>query len=133
MHLVYPAIFHREEDSYWVEFPDLEGCQSFGDTLDETVLNAKEALEGYAMTLLEQGSKLPSPSDICTIAYHNEAGKIFTSLVECNLSNNMTKCRAVKKTLTIPSWLNDMAIKEGINFSNVLQNALLAKLQLGEK
>ena len=51
MLFLYPAVFHQEEDSYWVEFPDLEGCQSFGDTLNETMENAQEALSAYLLTL----------------------------------------------------------------------------------
>lgn len=41
MKLAYPAIFHNEDNSYWVEFPDLVGCNTFGDTLNETLFNAK--------------------------------------------------------------------------------------------
>ena len=47
MKAIYPAIFHKENESYWVEFPDLPGCHTFGDTLAETVDNAKEALSLY--------------------------------------------------------------------------------------
>ncbi len=130
MNLIYPAIFHKEDNAYWVEFPDLEGCQSFGDTLTETVLNAKEALEGYAITLLEEGHKLPAPSDITNIACDKNS---FSTLVECDITNHLTKCRAVKKTLTIPSWLNDMAVSEGVNFSGILQNALMEYLHLNQK
>lgn len=61
MMFVYPAIFHQEEGAYWVEFPDLPGCQSFGDTLNETMAGAQEALEAYVLTLLEQGKKLLPP------------------------------------------------------------------------
>lgn len=62
MTLVYPAIFHEEDGSFWVEFPDLEGCQSFGDTIAETMEGAKEALAGYAAVLLEEGKPLPTPT-----------------------------------------------------------------------
>jgi len=65
--LIYPGIFYKEDNSYWVEFPDLEGCQSFGDTLEEIYENAKEALAVYCVTLLEQGKSLASPTDIYEI------------------------------------------------------------------
>lgn len=128
MHLIYPAVFHEEDGAYWVEFPDLEGCQSFGDTLNETVVNAKEALEAYAVTLLEEGEKLNAPSDITDI--HCEEG-CFTSLVECDITNKFVSCRAVKKTLTIPAWLNDIAVQNNVNFSQTLQNALIEQLHIG--
>ncbi len=125
MLFVYPAIFHREEDAYWVEFPDLEGCHTFGSTLTETMEAAQEALAGYLITLLEQNRKIVSPSDI--VDYHVDDG--FASLVSCDI-NQYRDTKAVKKTLTIPSWLNDRAMAMGINFSQVLQEALLSKIQI---
>ena len=129
MYLIYPAVFHKEDGAYWVEFPDLDGCQSFGDTLSETVMNAKEALEGYAITLFEQGKTLASPSDIEKIECEDGS---FATLIECDLTNKFATSRAVKKTLTIPGWLNDMATQKGINFSGILQKALLSELHISE-
>lgn len=60
---VYPAIFH-EEDGYWVEFPDLAGCNTCGSTLEETMELAQEALGLYLVTLTEEGLKIPAPSSI---------------------------------------------------------------------
>lgn len=124
MMFVYPAIFHQEDGSYWVEFPDLPGCQSFGDTLAETMGEAQEALAAYVLTLLEQGKQLASPSDISSV----EPQGGFTSLVACTI-DQYKDTRAVKKTLTIPSWLNDRATAMGVNFSQVLQEALISKIQ----
>jgi len=124
MMFVYPAIFHQEDNAYWVEFPDLPGCQSFGDTLPETMAEAQEALAAYVLTLLEQGKPLAQPSDIEAIAPTDG----FTSLVACTI-DQYKETRAVKKTLTIPSWLNDRATAMGVNFSQVLQEALMTKIQ----
>ncbi len=127
MKIVFPAIFHRENNSYWVDFPDLAGCQSFGDTQTETLYNAKEALEGYALSLLENGEKLPEPSEISSIKTDKDS---FVSFVDADLSPYLNKSKAVKKTLTIPEWLNDAAIEKGINFSRTLQDALIQKLSI---
>lgn len=124
MMFVYPAVFHQEDNAYWVEFPDLPGCQSFGDTLPETMAEAQEALAAYVLTLLEQGKPLAQPSDIGVIT--PEDG--FTSLVACTI-DQYKDTRAVKKTLTIPSWLNDRATAMGVNFSQALQEALITKIQ----
>ncbi|MDE6567540.1 MAG: type II toxin-antitoxin system HicB family antitoxin [Lachnospiraceae bacterium] len=124
MLFVYPAIFHQEEDSYWVEFPDLPGCQTYGSTITETMESAQEALSGYLLTILEQNEKLAMPSDISL--YHPEDG--FASLVSCDI-NQYKDTKAVKKTLTIPSWLNERAISMGLNFSQILQEALISKIQ----
>ena len=124
MMFVYPAIFHQEGNAYWVEFPDLPGCQSFGDALPETMAEAQEALAAYVLTLLEQGKPLAQPSDIGAIT----PGDGFTTLVACTI-DQYKETRAVKKTLTIPSWLNDRATAMGVNFSQVLQEALITKIQ----
>ncbi len=125
MLLVYPAVFHKEENAYWVEFPDLTGCQSYGSTLVESMENAQEALFGYASVLLDESVILPKASDIATITLGDNC---FASLVTCDL-NQYKNSKAVKKKLTIPSWLNDRATSLGINFSQTLQDALLHKIQ----
>lgn len=127
MKLIYPAIFHKENDSYWAEFPDLIGCHSYGYTASECFINAQEALEGYAITLLEDGKKIPSARDISTIIQPSDG---FVSLIESDISSYLNRSKAVKKTLTIPSWLNDLAISKGINFSETLQDALMRQLNM---
>lgn len=125
MLFLYPAVFHQEDNSYWVEFPDLEGCQSFGDTLNETMGNAQEALSAYLLTLFSEGKTIPSASELSSIAVPEDG---FINLVSCNL-NHSNQTKAIKKTLTIPSWLNEQAVASGINFSQTLQEALIYKLQ----
>lgn len=129
MKFIYPALFHKEDGSYWVEFPDLEGCQSFGDTLEETMDNAKEALEGYCIAAIENDIKIPKARDIKSIKTGNDE---FSSLICADISAYLQREKAVKKTLTIPSWLNDKANEKGINFSLTLQNALLDTLGIGK-
>lgn len=124
MKLIYPAVFHKEDNAYWVEFPDLEGCSSFGDTLEEALANAREALEGYSISLIENKEKLPPPSDISGITPSDG----FVSIVDIDLSAYLNRAKAVKKTLTIPEWLNEAAMERGINFSQTLQDALLAQI-----
>ena len=74
MLFVYPAIFHKEEDAYWVEFPDLEGCHTYGSSVNETMEAAQEALAAYLLTLLEQEKALTTPSDISAIHTLSEQG-----------------------------------------------------------
>lgn len=126
MLFVYPAIFHEEDGTYWVEFPDLEGCQTFDDTLIKTMEAAQEALAAYVITLLADGSPLPPASNIQSITPADESS--FVSLVSCTLSGD-SETKAVKKTLTIPAWLNDLASMKGINFSKTLQEALIEKVK----
>ena len=122
---VYPAIFHKEDGSYWVEFPDLPGCQSVGDTLEEITLAASEALGLYLYALKEDGVTPNAESAIETIA---PVADSFVSLVSCDMEKYERRTKAVKKTLTIPEWLNEEAEKKHLNFSSVLQKALLEQL-----
>lgn len=122
MKLIYPAIFHEDSDGVWVEFPDLQGCQSCGETIQEVWDGAKEALEGYCVTLLEKKQNLPAASDIKKIKPGKDA---FVSLVETDLTTHFAKQKSVKKTLTIPAWMNDFAIEKGLNCSAILQEGIM--------
>lgn len=122
MKLVYPAIFHNENGSYWVEFPDLEGCNTFGDTLDETLFNAKEALEVHAVTLLESGETLNKPCNISEIPTDDNS---FATLIYGDIDNYLSSGKAVKKTLTIPEWVNNIGVEQHINFSKTLTDAII--------
>jgi len=122
MKVIYPAIFHKDTDGYWVEFPDLPGCFSDGDTTEEALVNASEALLGYCQTMLENKQTLSKPTPIQDIKTDADC---FTSFVESEL---VFKKSSTKKTLTIPTWLNEAAEKRGVNFSAILQKALIKEL-----
>lgn len=125
MLFIYPAIFHKENDAYWVEFPDLQGCQTYGDNITEAMSEAQDALYGYLITLLEENKNINPPSELTSIQYDEDS---FVTFVTCNI-NQYKDTKAVKKTLTIPAWLNERAVIMGINFSQVLQDALMSKIQ----
>lgn len=121
---VYPAIFHQEEDNYWVEFPDLEGCQTYGSTIEETIELAQEALGLYLVSILEDGLSLPAPSSISTISLQEG----FINLIGTDVERFRRNTKAVKKTLSIPQWLADEAEKQKISLSKVLQDGLKREL-----
>lgn len=121
---VYPAVFHFEDGNYWVEFPDVPGCYSDGATLEDALLNAQEALAIHLSSLLDHQQPLPSASDLASLKPEDGV----SSYVSCTPDKYCRKNRAVKKTLTIPEWLNDEAIAHNINFSKVLQKGLLQEL-----
>ena len=128
--ITYPALFHEEDGKYWVEFPDLEGCLTNGDTVEESYKNAKEALGFY---LDKEGDVyeriINKPSEVKDIVNANPG--VLVMLVEYDSLEyaKKYKTKAVKKTLSIPEWLNDLAVKQNINFSNILQEALIKKLE----
>ena len=132
MKYIYPAVFTKDGDFYIVKFPDIEGCYTQGETLSEAVEMAEDALCLMLYDYEEEGKKIPEPSDIKKIKV--SSNEDFVSLVSCDTLEyrKFYDNKAVKKTLTIPSWLNTMSEKEGINFSSVLQNALKKELHITE-
>ncbi|MDO5378463.1 MAG: type II toxin-antitoxin system HicB family antitoxin [Clostridia bacterium] len=123
----YPAVFHYEENGYWVEFPDLPGCLSEGEDAAQALAQASSALGGYLCSLLDRGMELPQPGRIQSL--HADGNDDFVSMVAADPLAFKQRTKAVKKTLTIPQWLNDEAEKRHINFSSVLQQALIAQIQ----
>lgn len=125
----YPAIFTPEEDGgFSVDFPDLEGCYTCGDTLEDAIAMAEDALALILYGYEHDSRKIPVPSPISAI--HTEQGE-FINYVLCDTLayRKMYNNKAVKKTLTIPEWLNESAIASGLNFSQVLQEALMQKIK----
>lgn len=124
---VYPAIFEPEEGMYNVSFPDLPDCYTCGDSLSDAMYMAEDALSGYLARAEEMHREIPGASVLDAI----RAGEgCFVSLVLADTEEfrRRTSSKAVKKTLTIPSWLNDAAEAQQINFSAVLQEALRQRL-----
>lgn len=125
----YPAVFTAENNSYSVSFPDVEGCLTFGETIPEAIEMAEDALCLMLYDLEEEDSEIPKPSDAKELkAESNE----FVTMIACDTVEyrKFYDNKAVKKTLTVPNWMNTLAEKAGINFSQVLQEALAQKLGL---
>ena len=124
---IYPAVFERDEDGYSVTFPDLPGCITCGDNLEESYLMAKDALELHLYGMEEDNDDIPSPSRPESITVNSDS---FVTLVEAYmpLIRDEMANRAIKKTLTIPKWLNDLGEDKKVNFSQILQNALKENL-----
>lgn len=123
--IFYPAVFHREETGFSVSIPDIEGCFTQGDTMDEAIEMALDAIG----LMLEDCQNYPKPSEIEAI---KTEGNDFVAMVPFNWTEYKRRndSRAVKKTLTVPSWLNEAAEAAHLNFSGVLQEALMAKLEI---
>ena len=126
--LFYPAIFHKsDDDGFWVSFPDFPECFTDGDNMTQAYEMTVEAL-GLAICSREDANEeIPAASPLESISV--SVGE-FLVIVEFDLlaykkrNNN----RAVKKTLSIPEWLNEAAISAGLNFSQILQEALIQKI-----
>lgn len=125
---VFPAIFTKENNSYTVDFIDLKGCSTEGKSIEEAYQMAQDAMGLYLYDLL------PSEVPCATIPFNsvklNE--NEFITLIYLDLDEYRKKHNniSIKKTLSIPMWLNTVAEKNHINFSQVLQEALKMKLDL---
>lgn len=126
MLFIYPALFKKEEGSYWVSFPDLEGCFSQGDTPKEAMEHASEALELYLSPDDTDKTPLtfPKSTDIEVLKKPKEG---FISYVSAKVDLTGFD-KSVKKNCTIPKWLSDTAEDKGISFSKTLQEALLQRI-----
>jgi len=120
---VYPAVFHYAADGISVEFPDLPGCLTCGDTTEEALSMAKEALELHLYGMERDTDEIPSPSDLINIQLESNERIVFIEVFMPPVRDEQEN-KAIKKTLTIPKWLNDEAEKENVNFSQILQSGL---------
>jgi predicted RNase H-like HicB family nuclease len=124
----YPAVFTVEEDGrYSVNFPDLESCYTCGDSLADGIMMAEDILAYTLYDYERNGKEIPTPSNSQEIEL--KEGE-FINYIACDTLTYRKRFenKAVKKTLTIPSWLNEEAVMLGINFSQVLQDALMQKI-----
>lgn len=124
---IYPAVFTKEDDGYSVVFNDLESCYTCGDTLGDALDMAEDALALVLYGYETDGKEIPAPSTVDSIPLKENE---FVSLVKCDTLayRKHFSNKAVKKTLTIPEWMNEAGMRAGINFSQLLQDALAQKL-----
>ena len=130
MNYIYPAVFYPEPDGkYSVIFPDLNDLATFGDNLADAFAMATEACGQYLFTSLRDGETLPTATSIDSVEKDDE--NAFVNLVCINLDEYARAYddKVIKKTLSIPAWLNTACENYGINYSKVLKDALIAKLQ----
>lgn len=129
---IYPAIFKKEASRYTVRFPDLESCYTQGDDLQDAYEMASDVLCLTLYNLEEEKKAIPLASDVAAIQTGEDE---FVSLVACDTLEyrQYYDNKAVKKTLTLPAWLNTMSEREGINFSAVLQSALKSTLHITDR
>lgn len=127
--IYYPAVFQKEDVGYSVWVPDIQGCVSQGDSFDEAVNYITEAIGICIEDDLERGEKPPIPSapDMIELEENQFISVIMFDPIEYQ---KKFSTKAVKKTLTIPAWLNTLSERENINFSVALQEALMEKLHL---
>lgn len=137
---MYPACFFKEKSGFSVVFPDLNWLSTCGDTFEDAMEMAVDCLAGYLHTCQMDEESVPAPSKLKDINPADIAGELelepeeaFVNMVSVDVASYARAHfeKSVKKTLTIPAWLNAAALEQNINFSKVLQDALKTQLHLG--
>ena len=121
---IFPCVFiYKESGGIGIYFPDLDGCVSSGESEQEACHNAKEALSLHLYGMEQDNEEIPNPSSIRDLELENDESPV---LVEVYMPSFRAKQdnKFVKKTLTIPNWLNVEAERAGVNFSQILQTSL---------
>ncbi len=130
MKKVYPIQIERDDDFFVVYIPDFD-INTQGASIPEAMEMARDAIGMCGCLMQDKGQDIPAPSGIKDIQV---ADNVIVTLVDVHFEEYRRKHdnRAVRKNLTIPSWLNEEAEAAGLNFSAVLQNALKRELQIHE-
>ena len=135
---IYPACFFKEENGYSVVFPDLNWLATCGKNEADAFNMAIDCLAGYIYSLKKDGEQIPVASSIKDISLKEvsklldaEEQESFVNMVSVDVEEYAKEHfeKSVRKTLTIPAWLNKAAKEKNINFSQTLQEALIAKIQ----
>ncbi|HPU35648.1 MAG TPA: type II toxin-antitoxin system HicB family antitoxin [Bacillota bacterium] len=129
---MYPAIFSYAPDGISIEFPDLPGCLPCGKTTEEALKNAKEAMALHLWGMENDNVPIPEPSPIDEIKLKPSQVIVLVE-VYLPIYRDAIENQSVKKTLTIPQWLNKIAEENHVNFSQILQKALKEHLGINDR
>lgn len=131
MKYAYTAILNPEGGGFSVYFPDLPGCNTCGDDMPDTLKMAQDALCLWLYDMEQDKKAIPAPTPPQAV---KTSGNEFISVisVDTDLYRRYYENKAVKKTLTIPMWLDQQAADANINFSQILQEALKQKLDIAQ-
>ncbi|MBP1548173.1 MAG: type II toxin-antitoxin system HicB family antitoxin [Oscillospiraceae bacterium] len=129
VHYYFPAVFSYHNDGISVTFPDLPGCVSYGENEPDAIKSAQQCLALHICGMEEDGDEIPGAASISEINLQKGEAIVlidaFMPPVREHIQNS-----PVKKTLTIPKWLNEAAVARKVNFSGVLQQALMKELDI---
>lgn len=137
MKCIYPVIFTQTDDIVLIEVPDL-GILTEGSDMLNAVEMARDAIGLKGITLEDRNQAIPEPSQIRQIDSNNgtfsKEGTSYVTLVDIDFTEYRKKIdtKAVRRNVTLPSWLNKEAEKAHINVSKVLQQALMEQLDISK-
>lgn len=120
----YVAIFDYADDGISITFPDLPGCLPCAETTEQALVNAREAMGLHLWGMEQDKEMIPEPTSITDIVLEPNQIPVLIDVFMPAIRNKIAN-RFVKKTLSLPAWLADMADANGVNCSKVFQRALM--------
>ena len=128
---IFPAVFDYADDGISIEFPDLPGCFPCAHSDEEALKNAQEAMALHLFSMEKDGEEITEATPVPQLHPKSNQAIVLIDVWMPAFRDQMEN-KAIKKTLTIPKWLNDLAEQKNVNFSHVLQNALKSYLGVNE-
>ena len=129
--LSYLAVFEPSKDGFGVYFPDLPGCVSFGKTFDDAQREAVDALGLHLYGMEQDGDPIPEPSQVPAVDPETAPGYFISPVtVYPDMVRNELDNRRVKTNITLPAWLKEAAEQRGVNYSRILETALIDYLNI---
>ena len=128
--IYYPAVFHKENnDTYWVEFPDLPGCLTQGKSFNDALCMADDVLgEWLNSKEFFQVDHFDEPTELGKIM-KRYPGELVSMVEYDDVSWKKEHAKvSIHKTVSLPQWLYELASEKGISLSKTLQKALKDEL-----
>lgn len=120
---IFPAVFHMADDGISIYFPDLPGCLSCADSFELAFKRAKEAFQLHLFGMEEDAEEIPEPSPINEIKI-KPCETLAVIEAPMQLFRKKMLDKSARRTVSIPLWLDTLARKENVNYSNFLQESL---------
>ena len=131
MKYVYPAILTQEDDGIIVSFPDVEGARTDGATMEEALENADDVLNLMLLTMEEKHMDIKPPTPIASLDVP-KGSTVALVRADTLAYSKKVDTRAIRKSVSIPAWMDSLAREHNLNFSNVLQNAICRELNIAQ-
>ena len=131
MKYVYPAILTQEDDGIIVSFPDVEGARTDGATMEEALENADDVLNLMLLTMEEKHMDIKPPTPIVSLDVP-KGSTVALVRADTLAYSKKVDTRAIRKSVSIPAWMDSLAREHNLNFSNVLQNAICRELNIAQ-
>lgn len=123
---IYPAIIKIIDETYDVRFPDINNCFTFGTNLEDALDSASDVLELCIYDMEQDNIEIPVASGLKDIILKEDESVAWINVWMVPVRDKMEN-KAVKKTVTIPKWINDIGVENNLNFSQILQAAIKEK------